>query len=91
MDEDSRSILTIDHYVAQRSAVPSIFGQTTQLHVYVRERVRTAMLLRSANLDGRIVLFVHGAGTSAEVAFDVPYQDYSWLAYLATQAMSYFL
>ena len=31
----------------------------------------------------RVVLFVHGAGTPAEVAFDVPYQDYSWMAYLA--------
>jgi pimeloyl-ACP methyl ester carboxylesterase len=30
-----------------------------------------------------VVLFVHGAGTPAEVAFDVPYQDYSWMAYLA--------
>ena len=30
-----------------------------------------------------MVLFVHGAGTPAEVAFDVPYQDYSWMAYLA--------
>ena len=30
-----------------------------------------------------MVLFVHGAGTPAEVAFDVPYQDYSWMAFLA--------
>jgi pimeloyl-ACP methyl ester carboxylesterase len=28
-------------------------------------------------------LFVHGAGTPAEVAFDVPFEDYSWMAYLA--------
>jgi pimeloyl-ACP methyl ester carboxylesterase len=31
----------------------------------------------------RLVLFVHGAGTPAEVSFDVPYADYSWMAYLA--------
>jgi pimeloyl-ACP methyl ester carboxylesterase len=30
-----------------------------------------------------VVLFVHGAGTPAEVAFDSPYQDYSWMAFLA--------
>jgi len=30
-----------------------------------------------------VVLFIHGAGTPAEVAFDVPYQDYSWMEYLA--------
>src|ERR1700748_2774319 len=30
-----------------------------------------------------LVLFVHGAGTPADVAFDVTYQDYSWMAYVA--------
>ncbi|MFL6693414.1 MAG: alpha/beta hydrolase, partial [Ramlibacter sp.] len=30
-----------------------------------------------------VVLFVHGAGTPAEVSFDAPYADYSWMAYLA--------
>jgi pimeloyl-ACP methyl ester carboxylesterase len=30
-----------------------------------------------------VALFIHGAGTPAEVAFDVPYRDYSWMAYLA--------
>ena len=29
------------------------------------------------------MLFVHGAGTPAEVAFDTPFADYSWMAYLA--------
>jgi pimeloyl-ACP methyl ester carboxylesterase len=36
------------------------------------------------------VLFVHGAGTPAEVAFDVPYQDYSWMAYLAREGFDVF-
>ena len=31
----------------------------------------------------KVVLFIHGAGTPSEVAFDVPYQDYSWMAFLA--------
>jgi pimeloyl-ACP methyl ester carboxylesterase len=39
--------------------------------------------LRDAIPRDRVVLFVHGAGTPAEVAFDVPYEDYSWMAYLA--------
>jgi pimeloyl-ACP methyl ester carboxylesterase len=30
-----------------------------------------------------VALFIHGAGTPAEVSFDVPYADYSWMAYLA--------
>jgi pimeloyl-ACP methyl ester carboxylesterase len=36
------------------------------------------------------VLFVHGAGTPAEVAFDVPYADYSWMAYLAAAGFDVF-
>ena len=79
--EDSQHILTVDHYVANRSTVPTIAGQTVQL--YVRERVKPATIQRGALRDDRMVLFVHGAGTPAEVAFDVPYADYSWMAYLA--------
>jgi pimeloyl-ACP methyl ester carboxylesterase len=79
--EDGDQVLTLDHYVRVKSTVPSISGQTTQ--IYVRERSRAATALRTANLADRVVLFVHGAGTPAEVAFDVPYQDYSWMAYLA--------
>ena len=73
--------LTIDHYVTQRSTVPAIEGQHTQL--YLRERVLPSVIARGTDLDGRVVLFVHGAGTPAEVAFDVPYEDYSWMAYIA--------
>jgi pimeloyl-ACP methyl ester carboxylesterase len=76
-DEGAR-LLTVDHYVRVVSTVPAIAGQPAQL--YVRERV-LAQRARGANDD--VVLFVHGAGTPAEVAFDVPYQDYSWMAFLA--------
>jgi pimeloyl-ACP methyl ester carboxylesterase len=79
--DDSQAILTLDHYVTQVSSVPSIAGEHTEL--YVRERVRAGTIARGANLDGRVALFVHGAGTPAEVAFDVPYEDYSWMAWLA--------
>jgi len=63
-------------------------GQTAQL--YVRERVAAGTALRAANLSDRVVLFVHGAGTPAEVAFDVPYQDYSWMSYLAESGFDVF-
>ena len=79
--DDSSQILTVDHYVSVRSTAPSITGQVSQL--YVRERLRPATALRASSLADRVVLFIHGAGTPAEVAFDVPYQDYSWMAYLA--------
>ena len=86
--EDSNQLLTIDHYVRVKSTVPSIAGQLTQ--IYVRERARAATPLRSANLADRVVLFVHGAGTPAEVAFDVPREDYSWMAYLAQAGFDVF-
>jgi pimeloyl-ACP methyl ester carboxylesterase len=86
--EDSDQLLTIDHYVRVKSIVPSIAGQPSQL--YVRERAKAATPLRSANLADRVVLFVHGAGTPAEVAYDVPHQDYSWMAYLAKAGFDVF-
>jgi len=86
--EDSDPLLTVDHYVRVKSSVPSITGQITQ--IYVRERAKAATPLRSANLADRVVLFVHGAGTPAEVAFDVPYQDYSWMAFLARAGFDVF-
>jgi pimeloyl-ACP methyl ester carboxylesterase len=86
--EDSDQLLTIDHYVRVKSTVPAIAGQTTQ--IYVRERAKAGTVLRSPNLGDRIVLFVHGAGTPAEVAFDVPHEDYSWMAYLANAGYDVF-
>src|SRR4029450_8138671 len=74
--------------VRVRCTVPSIPGEISQ--IYLRERARAATPLRSANLSDRVVLFVHGAGTPAEVAFDVPYQDYSWMAFLARAGFDVF-
>jgi pimeloyl-ACP methyl ester carboxylesterase len=86
--DDSQAIASFDHYVTQVSAVPAIAGQHTQL--YLRERVRPATIVRGGDLEGRVALFVHGAGTPAEVAFDVPYQDYSWMAFLAAEGFDVF-
>lgn len=86
--DDGQRILTVDHYVPNVSAVPAIEGQTAQ--IYVRERVKPATIQRGAPSDARVVLFVHGAGTPAEVAFDVPYADYSWMAYLADAGFDVF-
>ena len=86
--DDSARLLTIDHYVHVKSSVPAIAGQPAQL--YVRERVVAGSALRGAVSPDRVVLFVHGAGTPAEVAFDLPYQDYSWMAYLARAGFDVF-
>src|SRR6202167_5380621 len=79
--DDGSRLLRLDHYVQVRSAVPAIAGQSSQ--IYVREVVEAATVLRGGPAQDRVALFIHGAGTPAEVAFDVPYQDYSWMAYLA--------
>jgi pimeloyl-ACP methyl ester carboxylesterase len=87
-NEGSQELLTIDHYVPNQSVVPTIAGETVQL--YVRERVKPATSLRGNPRAERVVLFVHGAGTPAEVAFDVPYADYSWMAFLANAGFDVF-
>jgi pimeloyl-ACP methyl ester carboxylesterase len=79
--DDASRLLRIDHYVQVRSEVPAIAGQSTQ--IYVREAVEPGTLLRGGPATDRVALFIHGAGTPAEVAFDTPYRDYSWMAYLA--------
>jgi len=79
--DDGSHLLRLDHYVEVHSAVPAITGQTTQ--IYVREVVEASTVLRGGPRSDRVALFIHGAGTPAEVSFDVPYQDYSWMAYLA--------
>lgn len=86
--DDSDKLLTIDHYVRLKSAVPAMAGQMTQ--IYVRERALAGPTMRGAGLNDRVVLFVHGAGTPASVAFDIPHADYSWMAYLASAGFDTF-
>jgi len=87
--DDGQRLLTIDHYVRVQSTVPAIAGQPAQ--IYVRERVQAGTALRAGGAPAdRVVLFVHGAGTPSEVAFDVPHQDYSWMAFLANAGFDVF-
>jgi len=74
-------VLTIDHYVTVESIAPSMEGEVAQ--IYVRERAAPATVFRARDLEGRVVVFIHGAGTPAEVAFDPPYEGYSWMAHHA--------
>jgi pimeloyl-ACP methyl ester carboxylesterase len=87
LGDDSETLLTVDHFVRLKSTAPSFSGQLAQ--IYVRERVQAGIALRAATSD-RVALFVHGAGTPAEVAFDVNYQDYSWMGYLARAGFDVF-
>ena len=86
--DDGPRLLTLDHYVRVTSTVPAITGQLAQ--IYVRERVSAGVALRGAPAPDRVVLFVHGAGTPAEVAFDTPAGTHSWMAYLAQAGFDVF-
>jgi pimeloyl-ACP methyl ester carboxylesterase len=86
--DDGNRLLRIDHYVQVHSTVPGISGQDTQ--IYAREVAEAGTILRGGPAADRVALFIHGAGTPAEVAFDVPYQDYSWMANLARAGFDVF-
>ena len=79
------ALKSVDHYVRVTSTVPSIAGQVANL--YVRERVLAGAASPAAD---RVVLFVHGGGTPAEVAFDPSAPGYSWMAYLAAAGFDVF-
>lgn len=85
---DAPHVLTIDHYVKVESTAPSMEGEIAQL--YVRERAAPATVSRAQDLEGRVVLFIHGAGTPAEVAFDAPHEGYSWMAHHAEAGFDVF-
>jgi len=86
--DDGDRLLRVDHYVNVKSTVPAIAGQTTA--IYVREVVRAGTALRNRTSANPVVLFVHGAGTPGAVGFDVAYQGYSWMAYLARAGFDVF-
>lgn len=86
--DDGSRLISLDHYVRVKSTAPAIAGQDAQ--IYLREKVVAGNALRGRPAADSVVLFVHGAGTPAEVSFDVPYKDYSWMAYLANAGFDVF-
>jgi pimeloyl-ACP methyl ester carboxylesterase len=73
-------IVRNDHHVLVASNAPGM--GSGEADIYVRE-VSWPGVRSEIPADRRVVLFVHGSGTPSEVAFDVPYADYSWMEYLA--------
>jgi pimeloyl-ACP methyl ester carboxylesterase len=85
---DARSTAPVrsDHYVQVKSPAPGMNGGDAK--IYVREIAPASDSTIPA--ARRVVLFVHGAGTPAEVSFDVPHGDFSWMAYLANAGFDVF-
>jgi pimeloyl-ACP methyl ester carboxylesterase len=86
--DDGARILRLDHYVTVKSAVPAMNGANAQ--IYVREITRASTVLRGGPTDDRVALFIHGAGTPAEVAFDTPLPGYNWAERLAAAGFDVF-
>ena len=75
-------ILSFDHYVDSVSASPTLKGAPIKL--FVRERIQEKVLKAGRDsVGGKAVLFVHGGTYPSVPDFDLGYQDYSWMAYLA--------
>lgn len=86
--DDGARLISIDHFVRVQSTAPAIAGQEAQ--IYVREVTLAGTVARGGPAPGGVVLFVHGAGTPAEVTFDTSHKDYSWMAYLANAGFDAF-
>jgi pimeloyl-ACP methyl ester carboxylesterase len=63
----------VDHFISHISTARANEGARVSL--FLRERRRAP--------SGPVVLLVHGRAAAAIPSFDLDYQDYSWLAYLA--------
>ncbi|MEJ8836419.1 alpha/beta hydrolase [Ramlibacter sp. AN1133] len=74
-----------EHRVRVVSTAPALSGQEAQL--YLRELAPAVAAPRGTR---PVVLFVHGAGTPAEVSFDSRRSDYSWLAHVAQAGFDVF-
>ena len=75
------AILTIDRLVDHVSTVPAIAGK--HIDLFVRERASAKMVKAGKARPGTVVLFVHGGYSPSTLAFDVQFEDYSWMEYLA--------
>jgi len=80
--QQAGGLRTTEHLVAVTSTAPSMQGQPAQL--FVREVAPGG----SSSLP--VVLFVHGAGTPAEVSFDSRMDDYSWMRQVARAGFDVF-
>jgi pimeloyl-ACP methyl ester carboxylesterase len=98
--KDAR-IRTIDHRVHHISTVDANYGEHVKL--FVREKVRRDLEIddhsdgdddseRSGNRKGRlpVVLMIAGATSAAMAIYDVPFENYSWMTYLAESGFDVF-
>jgi pimeloyl-ACP methyl ester carboxylesterase len=78
-------LVSAEHHVRVASTAPAMAGREAQL--YLRELAPATDAMRGTR---PVVLFVHGAGTPAEVSFDSRRSDYSWLVFVAKAGFDVF-
>lgn len=91
-DEDrDDQILTIDHLVPHVSTVPANAGERVEL--FLREKVRSGDD-DERDSDGRHrkrpVVITVSTGTQSALMVDVPFEDYSWMVFLARAGFDVF-
>jgi pimeloyl-ACP methyl ester carboxylesterase len=77
------SILTVDRFVPHVSTVPANLGAPVNL--FLREKIQGP-----ARSDKPVVLMIHGHGAPSVEAFDLPFENYSWMTHLATAGFDVF-
>ena len=80
--QQAGTLETTEHQVAVISTAPSMQVQPSRL--YVRE------VAPGGGSRRPVVVFVHGAGTPAEVSFDSRMDDYSWMRHVARAGFDVF-
>lgn len=81
--QNAPPLRTIDYLVPHISTVPANAGKYVEL--FVREKVQ-----RSAAESRPAVLMIHGATMSAVPVFDLQFENYSWMEYLANAGFDVF-
>lgn len=76
---DADALITTDHFVPHVSTVPANEG--LRVGLFVRQKV--AARHAGGDMNGRVVLFVHGATVPSVPDFDFEHKSYNWMAYLA--------
>src|SRR5262245_4091001 len=82
-DPPSVKIQVIDYMVPHISTVPANAGKHVEL--FVREKVQATRAGKAP-----VVLMIAGATVSVVPAFDLPYENYSWMEHLARAGFDVF-
>jgi pimeloyl-ACP methyl ester carboxylesterase len=83
-----REVQSTDYMVPHVSTVPAIKGKRVEL--FVREKVQVRRPGDPDVIFRPIVLMIHGNGNPSLPVFDLQFQDYSWMDYLANAGFDVF-